>query len=90
MSESDWPRYPTVVQDDLSRRLLEIQRDLALVQNTIEAYGRGLEEYLRFIRKDALSAVKVGRQGIAAYVKHTFVRFTDGHHTNLFLPKNSD
>ena len=50
MSEIDWSRYPFVAENDLGRRWLQIQCDLGLAQNTVEAYGRGLEEYLRFVR----------------------------------------
>jgi site-specific recombinase XerD len=74
MSEIKWSRYPLVAETDLARRWLQIQRDLGLAQNTVEAYGRGLEEYLRFVRALELAAKDVGREIIAAYVRRLRAR----------------
>src|ERR1700722_7902349 len=69
MSEIDWRRYPLASAGDLSRRWLQIQRDLGLAQNTVEAYGRGLEEYLGLISAKGLRPAEVGRESIAGYVR---------------------
>jgi hypothetical protein len=68
MSEIDWSRYPFVAQNDLGRRWLQIQCDLGLAQNTVEAYGRGLEEYLRFLRDLYTDVRQAGCEIIANYV----------------------
>jgi len=68
MSEIDWSRYPLVAESDLTRRWLQIQSDLGLAQNTVEAYGRGLEEFLRFLRGLETSPSEVGRGIIAVYI----------------------
>jgi hypothetical protein len=39
MSEIDWSHYPLTGESDLGRRWLQIQCDLGLAQNTVEAYG---------------------------------------------------
>jgi site-specific recombinase XerD len=70
MSEIDWSRYPLILENELARRWLQIQRDLGLAQNTVEAYGRGLEEYLRFLRASRMPAKDVGGELIATYVRH--------------------
>ncbi len=69
MSEIDWSRYPFIAENDLGRRWLQIQRDLGLAQNTVEAYGRGLEEYLRFVRDLRTDPTQAGREIIANYVR---------------------
>jgi site-specific recombinase XerD len=69
MSEIKWSRYPSVAENDLGRRWLQIQRDLGLAQNTVEAYGRGLEEFLRFIRDLEIAPTEVGGEILAAYVR---------------------
>src|SRR5216683_4592211 len=69
MSDIDWSRYPLIAESDLARRWLQIQSDLGLAQNTIEAYGRGLGEYLRFIRDLEIAPAKAGREIIATYVR---------------------
>jgi site-specific recombinase XerD len=68
MSEIDWSRYPLVAESELGRRWLQIQRDLGLAQNTVEAYGRGLEEYLGFLRESRTEPTKTGGEIIARYV----------------------
>src|SRR5947208_14467988 len=74
MSEIDWSRSPLVAESNLARRWLRIQRDLGLAQNTVEAYGRGLEEYLKFVRALGIAAKDVGREIIAAYVRSLLAR----------------
>ena len=68
MSEIDWSRYPLVAGNRLGRRWLQVQRDLGLAQNTVEAYGRGLEEYLRFVRDLRTDPTQVSGEIIASYV----------------------
>src|SRR5260221_11213345 len=69
MDEIDWSRYPLTGGSDVGRRWLQIQCDLGLARNTIEAYGRGLEEYFRFIRDLELGPTKCGGEIIAAFVR---------------------
>jgi integrase/recombinase XerD len=54
MVEVRWERYPKVATFGPSRTWLQIQANLGLARNTIEAYGRALEDYLVFTyRSDA-------------------------------------
>jgi integrase/recombinase XerD len=69
MSEIDWSRYPLICEHKLARRWLQIQRDLGLAQNTVEAYGRGLEEYLTFVRVLQADLMQATGEIIAAYVR---------------------
>jgi integrase/recombinase XerD len=89
MSEIDWRRYPLASAGDLSRRWLQIQRDLGLAHNTVEAYGRGLEEYLGFIRGKGLPAPEVGRESIAGYVRSLCSRSVVPRGRGISLGKKS-
>jgi integrase/recombinase XerD len=68
MSEIDWSRYPLTAGSNLGRQWLQIQCDLGLAQNTIEAYGRGLEEYFKFIGELGREPTNCGGEIIAAFV----------------------
>src|SRR5579885_177213 len=68
MSEIDWRRYPAVAESECGRRWLQIQCNLDLAQNTVEAYGRGLEEYLEFLGESGTEPVNASREIIARYV----------------------
>jgi len=48
MAEIRWERYPIAAELDAARAWLVLQRNLGLAANTIDAYGRALEEYLSF------------------------------------------
>lgn len=63
-----WERYPLVAESEKARRWLQIQSDLGLAANTIEAYGRGLEEYLLFCVISRLSPEIALKEHVAAYV----------------------
>jgi integrase/recombinase XerD len=63
-----WERYPAVAENDRAREWLQIQADLGLARNTIEAYGRSLEDYFRFSEGRSTDVVSVSKSHIAAYV----------------------
>jgi integrase/recombinase XerD len=68
MSKIDWSRNPLTAGSNLGRQWLQIQCDLGLAQNTIEAYGRGLEEYFKFIGGLEREPMNCGGEIIAAFV----------------------
>jgi integrase/recombinase XerD len=68
MSEICWERYPHLAQSPYGRTWLTIQQNLGLAQNTIEAYGRALEDYLIFSSCDGFEPVSATREHIARYV----------------------
>jgi site-specific recombinase XerD len=49
---------------------------MGLAQNTVDAYGRGLEEFLCFARSVGAAFLEVRREHIAAYVR--FLRMKPG------------
>src|SRR5438105_9279617 len=74
MSEFEWSRYPLTAENNLGRRWLQIQRDLGLAQNILEAYGRGFEEYLGFLRDANVEPTEAGGEVIARYVQRLRAR----------------
>jgi site-specific recombinase XerD len=68
MGEVRWERYREVSSDELTRTWLSINAKLGLAQNTIDAYGRALEDYLRFSRAAAFEIRSATREHIAAYL----------------------
>ena len=63
-----WERYPLVAANDRVREWLQIQADLGLARNSVEAYGRSLEDYLRFCDRRGTNVVNASKADIAAYV----------------------
>jgi site-specific recombinase XerD len=68
MSDIRWERYPLLAQSPHARTWLTIQANLGLALNTIEAYGRALEDYLVFSRHRAISPEAANREHISLYV----------------------
>jgi site-specific recombinase XerD len=69
MTEVRWDRYPTVASDARARTWLTILADLGRAPNTIDAYGRGLEEFLRFSHVVSFQTENATRAHVAAYVR---------------------
>jgi site-specific recombinase XerD len=69
MTEVRWERFPRVSQEPRARAWLAIQADLGLAAGTIAAYGRALEDYLRFAERGGVAPTSAGRADVAAYVR---------------------
>jgi site-specific recombinase XerD len=69
MAEIRWKRYPRVTEFGAARAWLVLQRNLGLAANTIDAYGRALEEYLAFSAAREVSVITAAKDHIAAYVR---------------------
>jgi len=65
-----WERYPCLSSYLHTRTWLTIQCQLQLAQNTIEAYARALEDYLRFCKHEQIEISQANRADIAHYVHH--------------------
>ena len=68
MTQVRWERYPLVAQSPYARSWLSMQGNLGLAQNTVDAYGRALEDYLAFSTRDSFSPEAATREHIARYV----------------------
>jgi len=63
-----WARYPKIAQDPLSKRWLETQALLGLAPNTVDAYARGVEDFLVYCQRNDIKAQEATRDEIACYV----------------------
>lgn len=68
MTDIHWERYPSVANTQNARSWLTLQAKLGLAANTIEAYGRALEDFLRFSAARGAEADGAARDHIAEYV----------------------
>ncbi|MCW5851818.1 MAG: site-specific integrase, partial [Anaerolineae bacterium] len=77
MSETQsvrWERYPLVAQVEYARRWLTIQANLGRAPNTVDAYGRALQDYLAFCHQQRVELVAATREHIALYVRDLATR----------------
>src|SRR5258705_10029249 len=68
MERIRWAQFSHVPQMPQARKWLTIQCDLQLADNTITAYGRGLEDYLHFCERLGIDPQTAERESIAKYV----------------------
>jgi integrase/recombinase XerD len=69
MTEVEWDRYPMVAADEKARAWLQIHGDLGRAHNTVDAYGRGLEDYFRFSHRAGVRPESATRAHVAGYVR---------------------
>lgn len=74
MTNVRWERYPLVVACPPARGWLQIQADLGMARNTIEAYGRALQDYLAFSSDATVAPETAKRAHVAAYVRDLTTR----------------
>lgn len=63
-------RWPIVTATPVALAWLSMRTELGLAARTIDAYGRGLSEYLRFCTGSAVNPVTAGTDHIARFVRH--------------------
>jgi integrase/recombinase XerD len=63
-----WDRCPTLAACPLCRAWLTFQSHRGLAKNTLDAYSRGLETFLRFLTERQLSVPAVTRVHIGTYL----------------------
>jgi len=69
MTEVRWEQYPLVAQNALARNWLQRQAYLQLAPNTVDAYGRCLNDYLGFCASQNVQPEAVTRDLVALYVQ---------------------
>jgi integrase/recombinase XerD len=67
-AEIRWERYPALAQDLVARRWLETQVLLGLAPNTVDAYGRAVQDFLAYCEHNGIKALQASREEIARYV----------------------
>src|SRR6266702_4257585 len=74
MPDIRWECYPLVAQYELARTWLTMQRNLQLAPTTIDAYGRNLNDYLRFCSKHNLLPETITRESLTLYIQDLATR----------------
>ncbi|MCY6494594.1 tyrosine-type recombinase/integrase [Leptolyngbya sp. GGD] len=69
MIDIRWERYPLTAQSRSSRDWLQIHANLGSSPNTIDAYARGLNDYLHFCTSAVINPETARKVDIAAYVQ---------------------
>ena len=64
----EWFRYPFVAANDLAKTWLTTEALLGLAPNTLDAYARGLNDFLGFCQHADISPVTATRADLARYV----------------------
>ena len=64
----EWFRYPFVATDTLAKAWLTTETLLGLAPNTLDAYARGLDDFLGFCQKASISPATATRADLARYV----------------------
>lgn len=64
----EWLRYPFVAANALARTWLTTETLLGLAPNTLDAYARGLDDFLSFCQRADISPVTATRADLARYV----------------------
>ncbi len=82
MKDICWDRYPLLSQFAHGRTWLTIQSNLGLSPNTIDAYGRGLEDYLTFSHRSNISIEAADKEHVALYVNDLTSR-NNPHRANI-------
>jgi len=86
MSIPRWDRYPLVAHSTDARSWLTIQANLGLSQNTIEAYGRALEDFLSFSASQSVTPEIATRAHVATYVHDLATRKNSRQPKELTIP----
>ena len=74
MPEIRWEFYPLVAQQERPRRWLQMQSNLQLAAATIDAYGRGLNDYLTFCSTHAFLPETITRESLTRYIQDLATR----------------
>lgn len=82
MSEVRWELYPLVAAHPFMRAWLKMQADLQHAQNTVDAYGRALQDFRTFCDNSNIDLDTVTEAHIAGFVRHLATR-PNPRHSNI-------
>src|SRR5215207_8753634 len=89
MSNIRWDRIPFVASSAHPRAWLTIQHNYQLAPNTIEAYGRGVENFLSFCADAGISYEHATREHVALWINEMSNRPLTNPNTNRLRPPNT-
>ena len=67
-------RWPAIARQPEAVAWLQVQADLGMSPRTIDAYGRGLAEYLSVCEREGIEPLTAGRSAVARYVRELLSR----------------
>lgn len=70
MTDPIWTSFPTAAADSHCRTWLTLLGNLGRSPATIDAYGRGLDQYLRFCRELGVDAADATLEQVSLFVRH--------------------
>jgi len=76
MSEVRWERYPRIASCSTAKAWLRTEANLGLSSNTVDAYGRALQDYLAFSHATGLVPETATREHVSLYVRDLTSRKT--------------
>ncbi|MFE2487260.1 tyrosine-type recombinase/integrase [Streptomyces mirabilis] len=68
MAPIPWGKFPTLAEHQLARRWLQFMANIGRASNTIDAYGRAVENHLRFCAVEGTDPVLAGADTVAAWI----------------------
>jgi site-specific recombinase XerD len=74
MTEIQWTLYPYVAELEHAKAWLGIQKKLLRAPNTIDAYARGLDDFLSVCERFAVRAESATKGDVASYVEEMACR----------------
>lgn len=80
MAPIPWGKFPTVAEHQVARRWLQFTANIGRAPNTIDAYGRAVEDHLRFCAAEATDPLMARGDTVAAWIRNMLDRpRTVGH-----------
>lgn len=69
MAPIPWGKFPTVADHQLAHRWLQFTANIGRAPNTIDAYGRAVEDHLRFCAAEGMDPLLARADTIAAWIR---------------------
>lgn len=68
MTVIEWARYPLLADHEHGRRWLQFTANIGRAPNTIDAYGRAVEDHLRYCRRQGLDSLTTKADAVAEWI----------------------
>ncbi|WP_411132597.1 tyrosine-type recombinase/integrase [Streptomyces sp. 030-HV] len=82
-----WGKFPTVAEHQLARRWLQFTANIGRAPNTIDAYGRAVEDHLRFCEAQGTDPLLARADTVAAWIRDMLDRPPRQRSRSLPLPR---
>ncbi|CAM5657545.1 site-specific integrase [Streptomyces aurantiogriseus] len=69
MAPIPWGKFPTVAEHQLARQRLQFMANIGRASNTIDAYGRAVQDHLRFCAAEGTDPLLARADTVAFWIK---------------------